>query len=200
MEKKVIVKKARLDFFQRLYIWELIKGLFITGDHFFRNLFSVLGYTLKLRKDRGIPTVYYPEERRVVPSVMPRHRHRLMQREDGSPKCVACMMCESVCPCYCIHIEAAECPDPSIEKYCTRFEIDILRCCFCGLCAEACPEDAIRMDSGVLEFSVYDRFSKENYYDREYLLNDTPGLSEHPRNQGWSTEKYPGKTVPVQKA
>ncbi len=192
MEKKVIVKEAKLDLVQRFYLWELTKGLFLTAGHFFRNFVSVIAYTLKLKSSRGIPTYYYPEERRTVPSVTPRHRHRLMQREDGSPKCVACMMCESICPCYCIHIEPAECPDPNIEKYPSRFEIDILRCCFCGLCVEACPEDAIRMDSGVLEFSLYDRFSSDNYLNRDYLLNSVPGYSEHPRHYGWKTERYPG--------
>jgi NADH-quinone oxidoreductase subunit I len=192
MQKTIIVKTAKLDLVQRLYLWELFKGLLITGWHFCKNLWTLTLYTLRLRKTRGILTTYYPEERRVVPSISPRHRHRLLQRDDGSPKCVACMMCESVCPCYCIHIEAAESPDPKIEKYPVRFEIDITRCCFCGLCAEACPEDAIRMDSGVLEFSLYDRFGKDNYYDKEYLLNSVPAKSEHPRHHGWATEKYPG--------
>jgi hypothetical protein len=48
------------------------------------------------------------------------------------------------------------------------------------------------MDSGVLEFSVYDRFTSENYYDKEYLLNSVPARSEHPRHHGWTTEKYTG--------
>jgi NADH-quinone oxidoreductase subunit I len=109
------------------------------------------------------------------------------------------MMCESICPCYCIHIEAGECPDPAIEKYPVRFEIDILRCCFCGLCVEACPEDAIRMDTGIVEFSVYNRFSPENYYDKEYLLNSHPHLSGHPRHHGWRTAKYPGPATDVKK-
>jgi len=199
MEKKVIVKDAKLDFIQKLYVWELFKGICITGAHFVRNLFSLLAFTFKLRKDRGgVVTIYYPEEKRPVP-VMSRTRHRLMQRDDGSPKCVACMMCETICPCYCIHIEPAESPDPAIEKYPARFEIDILRCCFCGLCAEACPEDAIRMDTGVVEFSVYDRFSSENYYDKEYLLNSIPKLSGHPRHHGWTVDKYPGDTTQVSK-
>ncbi|NQS96905.1 MAG: NADH-quinone oxidoreductase subunit I [candidate division Zixibacteria bacterium] len=197
MEKKIIVKEVELGLLGKIYIVEAIRGVSITGWHFIKNFFTVVAYTFKLRKHRGIITVYYPEERRVVPSIAPRHRHRLMQREDGSPKCVACMMCESACPCYCIHIEAAESPDPKIQKYPARFEIDLLRCCFCGLCVEACPEDAIRMDSGVLEFSVYDRFSDENYYDKEYLLNSVPHISGHPRHHGWETDKYPGETVEI---
>lgn len=195
MEKKVIVKTVELNFWQKIYVIEAAKGLWVTNKHFWRNLFTVIGYTLKLRKDRGgVVTTYYPEERRYIPPIS-RTRHRLMQREDGSPKCVACMMCETICPCYCIHIEAAESPDPSIERYPARFEIDLLRCCFCGLCVEACPEDAIRMDTGVVEFSVYDRFSEENYYSREYLLNTVPRITGHPRRHGWKEARYPGATV-----
>jgi NADH-quinone oxidoreductase subunit I len=58
-------------------------------------------------------------------------------------------MCSTACPAYCIHIVAEEAPDGSIEKRPAAFEIDQLRCIYCGLCEEACPEDAIRMDTGV---------------------------------------------------
>ena len=70
-----------------------------------------------------------------------------MLREDGQVRCVACMMCPTVCPAHCITIVPEEAPDGTIEKRPKIFEIDELRCVVCGLCAEACPCDAIRMDT-----------------------------------------------------
>jgi NADH-quinone oxidoreductase subunit I len=70
-----------------------------------------------------------------------------MLRDDGQVRCVACMMCPTVCPAHCITIVPEEAPDGSIEKRPKIFEIDELRCVVCGLCAEACPCDAIRMDT-----------------------------------------------------
>jgi NADH-quinone oxidoreductase subunit I len=90
------------------------------------------------------PTISYPEERR---SYSERYRgaHILTARPDGSPRCVACYMCATACPADCIYIEPGEHPDPLIEKFPTRFEIDMLRCVFCGFCVDACPEEAIIM-------------------------------------------------------
>ena len=70
-----------------------------------------------------------------------------MLREDGQVRCVACMMCPTVWPAHCITIVPEEAPDGTIEKRPRIFEIDELRCVVCGLCAEACPCDAIRMDT-----------------------------------------------------
>jgi NADH-quinone oxidoreductase subunit I len=83
--------------------------------------------------------------------------HRLVPREDGTPRCVACFMCQTACPARCIHIVAGETDDRSIEKFPMIFEIDELRCVVCGLCVEACPCDAIRMDTGIHPKPVYTR-------------------------------------------
>jgi NADH-quinone oxidoreductase subunit I len=119
------------------------------------------------------PTILYPEERR---SYSTRHRgaHILTARPDGSPRCVACYMCATACPADCIYIEPAEHPDPLIEKYPTRFDIDMLRCVFCGFCVDACPEEAIIM-SREMELCAYSR--KETMWDIERLMN-RPELPE----------------------
>ena len=130
---------------------EIVRGGLITARHFVINMWLHTWRFLGVRTRRpGAVTFQYPEVRR---EISPRHRslHRLVLRPDGKPRCVACMLCVTVCPSECIFVEAAEDPDPEIQKCPARFTIDLSRCCFCGFCVEACPEDAIRMDTGKLE-------------------------------------------------
>lgn len=150
-------RQATLSFWERVYFFEIIRGLWITTYHFVVNLFyHVLQLFGMIKSHPLTPTIRYPEERRPL---APRLRtlHRLARREDGSTRCVACMMCETVCPAWCIRIVAEEVDDPHIEKRPQSFDIDIGRCVFCGFCVEACPEDAIRMDTGILEIASYTR-------------------------------------------
>ncbi len=121
---------------RRSFLPGVAKGLGVTMRHFFENIAA--------RKE--IATVEYPEEKVPYP---PRNRglHRLMRREDGSVRCVACMCCPTACPAHCITIIPEDSGD-GIEKRPAIFEIDELRCIVCGLCVEACPCDAIRMDTG----------------------------------------------------
>lgn len=157
---------------ERLYLPEIFKGLLITSRHFFVNMAYHSLHMLGLAKGReAMVTISYPEVRRPYPLVA-RSRHRLTKREDGSMKCVACMMCATACPADCIFIEAEEHPDPAIEKRPRSFDIDMSKCVFCGFCVEACPEDAIRMDSGVFEMAYFDR--KDLVYDMKFLMDEDP--------------------------
>lgn len=116
------------------YIPGIFGGLWLTLKYMIRNLFH----------KKEMPTINYPEE---VYEYSPRFKgnHVLTVKKDGSLRCTACMLCATNCPAQCISIQAAEHEDPTVEKYPVKYEIDILRCVFCGFCEEACPVDAVRM-------------------------------------------------------
>ena len=126
------VKRVRPTFWHRLYLPSILAGMRVTWRHMFR------------KKD----TIQYPEEQHRFGE-----RYRgvpvLVKDQDGRTKCVACYMCQWICPPLAITIEAAEYPADhplhQIEKYPSKFEINMLRCIYCGLCEEACPEEAIFM-------------------------------------------------------
>ena len=111
-------------------------------------------------------TIQFPEQKRAT-SGRYRGIHILTEREDGTPKCVACYMCATACPAECIYIESGERPEATIEKYPTRFEIDLLRCVYCGFCVDACPEEAIFMSG---ENDLVGTTREELIIDRDRLM------------------------------
>lgn len=123
---------------ERLYLFEVFKGMAVTFRHFITNFLD----------NSKLYVRHYPEVKPDMP-VRWRGRHRLTTHEDGTMKCVACYMCQTNCPAKCITIEAGERLDGRSEKMPVRFEIDLLECIYCGYCVEACPMEAIRMDTGI---------------------------------------------------
>ena len=155
--KVKVVRRRELTFWEKLYIPQILAGLKVTTAHFLRNLFLHTAHLFGLlKRRRAAATFQYPEEKRPL-MLRFRSRHRLTVRDDGTPRCVACMLCETVCPARCITIVAGEHPDPHVEKYPLRFDLDLGVCVYCGYCVEVCPEDAIRMDTGILDLAAYSR-------------------------------------------
>jgi NADH-quinone oxidoreductase subunit I len=111
-------------------------------------------------------TVLYPNERNPQ---SPRFRgeHALRRYPNGEERCIACKLCEAICPAQAITIEAEPRDDGSRRT--TRYDIDMVKCIYCGLCQEACPVDAI-VEGPNLEFAVETR--EELYYDKQRLLEN----------------------------
>ena len=127
-----VVRARKPSLADRLYLPSILSGMAVT----FRALFR--------KKD----TIQYPEQERKFADNY-RGVPGLVKDEEGRVKCVACYMCQWVCPPLAITIEAAEYPKDhplhQIEKFPGKFEINMLRCIYCGMCEEVCPEEAIFM-------------------------------------------------------
>ena len=114
-------------------------------------------------------TVSYPDQEPEIENpLIYRGVHRLNRDEQGRVQCVACFLCATACPAYCIDIIAAESPWPDREKYPESFTIDELRCIYCGMCEEACPVDAIEL-TGL--YNLTGRTRSEMIFDKEQLLS-----------------------------
>ena len=150
-EDIILIQAPRLTAADKLYLPQVVAGLKTTFRHIFKK---------KL-------TVQYPEEKHQVPIAQYRGVHRLNRDEQGRVACVACFMCETVCPARCIHIEAGESPWPDREKYPVKFDIDELRCIYCGMCEEACPVDAIEL---TYEHNLVGLTREEMVFDKAKLL------------------------------
>jgi NADH-quinone oxidoreductase subunit I len=139
---------AAKDLVKSLLLTELVKGMMLTGRHLF---------------SRKI-TVQFPEEKTPM---SPRFRGLHAQRRypNGEERCIACKLCEAVCPALAIYIES-EVRDDGTRRT-TRYDIDLTKCIFCGFCEEACPVDAI-VETRTLEY--HGEKKGDLYYTKEMLL------------------------------
>ena len=137
------------DFLSSFMLGELFKGMRLTGRHFLSKKV----------------TIQYPEEKTPL---SPRFRglHALRRYENGEERCIACKLCEAICPAQAITIEAGPRRNDGTRRT-TRYDIDMVKCIYCGLCQEACPVDAI-VEGPNFEFATETR--EELYYDKERLL------------------------------
>ncbi len=153
------VDRRPMTLLERIYLWNIFKGMLITFSHFFKKR----------------ATVKYPEQTRPFSPVF-RGLHVLNRDEEGRERCTACGLCAVACPAEAITMEAAErLPGEENlyreEKYAARYEINMLRCIFCGLCEEACPKDAIYLS---------ETFAPANYSRRSFIYGKNDMVIPHP--------------------
>ena len=136
------------EIFNSLLLKELLKGMAVTGKYFFARKI----------------TVQYPEEKTPQSSRF-RGLHALRRYPNGEERCIACKLCEAICPALAITIEAEPRDDGSRRT--TRYDIDLTKCIFCGFCEEACPVDAI-VETRIFEYHGEKR--GDLYYTKQMLL------------------------------
>lgn len=129
--------KTIRHYIKSLLLWELLQGLRLTGKYLFARKV----------------TVQYPEEK--TPQ-SPRFRglHALRRYPNGEERCIACKLCEAVCPALAITIEAA--PREDGTRRTTRYDIDLFKCIYCGFCEESCPVDSI-VETRIYEYHFESR-------------------------------------------
>jgi NADH-quinone oxidoreductase subunit I len=134
---------------KQLFMWELLTAFALCMRYFFKPK----------------PTLNYPFEKGPL---SPRFRgeHALRRYANGEERCIACKLCEAICPAQAITIEAGPRRNDGTRRT-TRYDIDMVKCIYCGLCQEACPVDAI-VEGPNFEYATETR--EELYYDKERLL------------------------------
>jgi NADH-quinone oxidoreductase subunit I len=155
-----VVQRPKLTLAERFYLPAIFSGLIITWNHLKRAVFK-----------KGIVTMQYPEEK--WDAQLPewyRGAPTLVSDEHGKDRCVACQLCEFICPPRAITIKPMEIPsdDPwkKVEKRPDSFDIDMIRCIYCGLCEEVCPEQAIYLRK---DYSITGLNRAEMVHDKETL-------------------------------
>jgi NADH-quinone oxidoreductase subunit I len=140
------------NYVKSLLLWELILGLRLTGRYLFSRKF----------------TIQYPEEK--TPQ-SPRFRglHALRRYPNGEERCIACKLCEAVCPALAITIEAE--PRDDGTRRTTRYDIDLFKCIFCGFCEESCPVDSI-VETRVYEYHFENRGEQIMTKDKLLAIGD----------------------------
>ena len=143
---------AIAQYFKSLFLWELILGLRLTGRHFFRRKI----------------TVQYPEEK-TPQSARFRGLHALRRYPNGEERCMACKLCEAVCPALAITIEAE--PREDGTRRTTRYDIDLFKCIYCGFCEESCPVDSI-VETRIFEYHFENRGEQIMTKDKLLAIGD----------------------------
>jgi len=140
--------KTVVNYMRSLMLWELLIGLKLTGRYFFARKI----------------TVQYPEEKTPM---SPRFRglHALRRYPNGEERCIACKLCEAVCPALAITIESEQRADGTRRT--TRYDIDLFKCIYCGFCEESCPVDSI-VETRIYEYHFEQR--GENIMTKQQLL------------------------------
>lgn len=140
------------NYVKSLFLWELVKGLGLTGKYLFSKKI----------------TVQYPDEKTPL-SHRFRGQHALRRYANGEERCIACKLCEAVCPALAITIESAQREDGTRRT--TRYEVDLTKCIFCGFCEESCPVDSI-VETNVFEYHGEQRGDLLMTKDKLLLLGD----------------------------
>lgn len=156
----IVVKRPKLTFGEKIYLLSIVKGMWITMGHFWRALLG-----------KGTVTMQYPEEKwdENLPEYY-RGAPALVTDEQDRERCVACQLCEFICPPRAITILPEEIPSDDewakVEKRPRKFEIDMTRCIYCGFCQEVCPEQAIFLRK---DYAITGTSREEMVHDKEKL-------------------------------